>query len=124
MTKYSPISKETADVWWQELPSAVTLCSPDGTIIAMNNKAIRSFEADGGAALIGTNVLDCHPEPARTILREMLQHASPNVYTIEKNGVKKLIYQSPFFRDGVYAGFVEISIQLPDPVPHFVRSPG
>ena len=45
-----------------------------------------------------------------------------NVYTIEKNGVKKMIFQSPWYKDGIYAGFVELSLEIPFEMPHFIRS--
>ena len=45
-----------------------------------------------------------------------------NAYTIEKKGRKKFIYQAPWFRDGRYAGFVEISMEIPFDMPHFVRT--
>ena len=44
-----------------------------------------------------------------------------NVYTIEKNGLKKLIYQSPWYQNGAYAGFIELSLEIPFELPHFVR---
>ena len=110
-----------AQNWIKEFPCAITVCDTRGTILAMNDKSCKSFEEDGGAALIGTNVLDCHPEPARTKLAELLASGSANVYTIEKAGVKKLIFQSPWYARGVYAGFVELSLPLPADLPHFVR---
>ena len=45
-----------------------------------------------------------------------------NVYTIEKGGVKKLIYQAPWYQDGEYRGIVELSLPIPFVMPHFVRS--
>jgi transcriptional regulator with PAS, ATPase and Fis domain len=108
--------------WTKELPSAITVCDKEGVIIEMNDRSIASFAEDGGAALIGTNVLDCHPEPARTMFEQMLKNGTPHIYSIEKLGKKKLIYQSPWYRNGTYAGFVEISIELPEPLPHFVRT--
>jgi len=42
--------------------------------------------------------------------------------TFEKDGVKKLIYQCPWFEDGKYAGFVELSLEIPFEMEHFVRS--
>ena len=35
--------------------------------------------------------------------------------------VRKLIYQAPWYRDGVHAGLVELSLELPADMPHFVR---
>ncbi|MCX6136812.1 MAG: hypothetical protein NTV54_04860 [Ignavibacteriales bacterium] len=107
--------------WVMELPSAITVCDAKGIILYMNEHSIKAFEADGGTALIGTNVLNCHPEPARSQLDTMLLDGKANIYTIEKKGKRKLIYQSPWYQKGTYAGFVEISIELPDSMPHFVR---
>ena len=108
--------------WIQEFPAAVTVCDKDGIILEMNDKAAKGYEKDGGRALIGCNLLDCHPEPARSKTRAMLASGEKNIYTIEKNGIKKLIYQSPWFRNGHYAGFVELSIEIPWEMPHFIRS--
>lgn len=107
--------------WMEEFPGAITVCDTKGIILAMNAKATKMFAADGGAQLIGSNLLDCHPEPARTKVAEMLASGRSNVYTIEKNGARKLIYQSPWFENGVYAGFVELGLPIPDPMPHFNR---
>lgn len=107
--------------WTREFPGAITVCDRDGTILDMNDRAAQVFAADGGRALIGRNVLDCHPEPARTKLRGLLGSGKPNVYTIEKNGVRKLIYQAPWYQDGEYRGFVELSLEIPEAMPHFVR---
>jgi hypothetical protein len=107
--------------WVQAFPGAVTVCDLNGVILEMNEHSVKSFAEDGGAARIGTNALDCHPEPARSKLAAMLASGKMNVYTIEKNGVKQLIYQAPWYRDGAYAGFVELSLEIPFAMPHFVR---
>lgn len=109
--------------WALEFPAAITVCDTRGIILWMNERAVASFATDGGAALIGTNVLDCHPEPARTKLAELLAEGTSNVYTIEKNGVRKLIYQSPWYEKGAYAGLVELSLPIPRDMPHFIRAP-
>jgi transcriptional regulator with PAS, ATPase and Fis domain len=108
--------------WIGEFPAAITVCDRNGILLEMNDKAARTFEADGGRALIGSNMLACHPEPARTAAADLLATREKNVYTIEKNGVKKLIYQSPWFRNGEFAGLVEISLEIPFELRHFVRS--
>jgi len=107
--------------WVKELPAAITVCDAEGVILSLNDRACATFEADGGAALVGTNVLACHPEPARTLLATMLREQKTHVYTIEKQGARKLIFQSPWYENGTYRGFVEISIPLPAEMPHFVR---
>lgn len=108
--------------WVKEFPAAITVCDEQGIILEMNDKAARSYEADGGRKLIGSDVLACHPEPARTKTEQLLAARQKNVYTIEKNGIKKLIYQSPWYRNGQYAGFVELSLEIPFDLPHFIRS--
>jgi transcriptional regulator with PAS, ATPase and Fis domain len=109
------------DVWARELPAAITVCDKDGKILDMNERAGKTFEKDGGPGLIGKIVLDCHPEQAREKLKRMLATQESNCYTIEKKGNKKLICQAPWFQNGKYSGFVEISIDIPDKMPHFVR---
>jgi transcriptional regulator with PAS, ATPase and Fis domain len=111
----------TNHAWLQEFPGAITVCDPEGIILEMNDRAVETFAAQGGAALIGTNLLDCHPEPARSKLKQLLETRRANVYTIEKKGVQKLIYQAPWYRQGRYSGFVEISLELPAILPHFIR---
>lgn len=107
--------------WVEEAPLAVTVCDQEGVIVGMNQWAAQSFSSSGGRALIGTNVLDCHPEPARSKLKAMLGEQRTNAYTIRKEGRKKLIFQSPWRREGRYAGFLELSLDIPEDLPHFDR---
>jgi hypothetical protein len=62
-----------------------------------------------------------HQPAAQEKLRSLYQNPEPNVYTTEKNGQKKLIYQTPVYEDGVLIGVVELSLPLPAEVPHFKR---
>lgn len=107
--------------WVREFRGAVTVCDPDGIILEMNEAAVASNVAEGGRKLIGTNVQDCHPEPSLTKLREFMARRESNVYTVEKRGVKKLVYQTPWHVDGRYAGFLEVVVEIPFAMPHFVR---
>lgn len=107
--------------WTREFPGAITVCDAEGIILSMNDAALALFDDDGGAALIGTNVLDCHPEPSRSKLLGMLRDGVSNTYTVRSKGRTKLITQQPYFAQGQFAGIVEISIVLPDPLPHHDR---
>ncbi|MCX6582515.1 MAG: PAS domain-containing protein [Candidatus Aminicenantes bacterium] len=109
------------EMWTKEFPAAITVCNTDGVIIEMNEAAAKVFEKDGGAELMGKNALDCHPEPARTKMRQMLENPAPNAYTIEKDGQKKLIYQCPWYENNEFRGIVELSFPIPDQMPHFKR---
>lgn len=108
--------------WVKELKAAITVCDREGIALEMNDRAAETFAADGGRELIGKSLLDCHPERARALFEELLRTGGLNVYTIEKAGVKKLIYQAPWYRDGVCQGIVEMSLPVPFDLPHFVRS--
>ncbi len=108
--------------WIKEAPIAVTVCDEKGKITEMNLKSGKTFEKYGGLKLIGSDLLECHPEPSKTKLKKMLSGTAPiNTYTIEKNGVKKLIYQFASQKDGKPAGLVELSLEIPPDMPHFVR---
>ena len=110
--------------YFKEVNFAITVCDQEGKIISMNDKSQKTFLKPGREVLVGKNVLDCHPEPACSLLADMLQNPRTNVYTIEKNGVKKLIYQTPWFVDGEYRGFMELSMEIPFEMKHLVRSNG
>jgi transcriptional regulator with PAS, ATPase and Fis domain len=107
--------------WTDHAAIAITVTDADGIITEMNPTSIATFAADGGAKLVGTDVLACHPEPSRTKLAGMYQEHQPNHYTIRKNGQKKIIHQLPLMREGKFCGYVEISIPIPDQLPHFDR---
>jgi transcriptional regulator with PAS, ATPase and Fis domain len=107
--------------WYDQFNAAVTICDLHGIILYMNKQSIIVFSKDGGENLIGKSLLDCHPEPARSKLTALLENPRVNAYTIEKKGVRKMIYQAPWFNDGLLAGLVEISLPLPEEVPHFIR---
>jgi hypothetical protein len=107
--------------WIEHLPIAVTVADENGTILELNAASRDVFAADGGAALVGRSVFDCHPEPARTKTLELYENRQANHYTIRKNGRRKVIHQLPWFVDGVFRGFVELSIPVPDEMPEFDR---
>jgi len=107
--------------WTNEFDSAITICDTDGIITYMNKKAIKTVEKYGGDSVLGKSIYDCHPEHANVIIRKLMQNHEKNVYTIEKNGVKKLIYQAPIFENGEFKGLVEISHVIPFEMPNFIR---
>lgn len=111
----------TTPDWAAGFPGAITVCDAEGIIIYLNDRSVRGFATDGGRDLIGQNLLDCHPEPSRTQVKDLLSSPRVNAYTIEKKGVHKLIYQAPWYSEGVFAGLVEMSLEIPADMPHFVR---
>jgi len=111
----------TDHLWVKEFPGAVTICNVEGIILEMNDAADEFFRDNGGRKLIDTKVLDCHPEAAHAKLQKLMEAQRTNVYTIEKKGVKKLIHQTPWYQDGKFAGLVELALEIPFQMPHFVR---
>lgn len=109
--------------WKDGVDFAITVCDTDGITLEMNAKSRATFAKSGGGELVGKSLVDCHPEPAKTKLKSLLAEPRVNAYTIEKNGVKKLIYQAPWTKDGKFAGLVELSLVIPADMPHFVRKP-
>ncbi|MEW5900579.1 MAG: diguanylate cyclase [Acidobacteriota bacterium] len=108
--------------WVPEFSGSITVCDTGGKILSMNAAAIETFKKEGGEKLIGKNLMDCHPEAAQAKIKKIMKTRKPNIYTIEKLGVKKLVYQAPWYRKGRYAGLVELVLEIPDTLPHFIRN--
>ena len=77
------------NIWSDGFEGAVTICNLEGIITYMNAVSIKQFVKYGGGELLGTNLLDCHPEPSRSKIAAMLNSPETNTYTIEKKGIKK-----------------------------------
>ena len=105
--------------WAKEMNCAVTVCDKDGVILYMNDKAKETFAKHGG--LIGKSLIPCHNENSRAIIANLLETGGTNSYTILKNGLKKMIYQTAWKENGEVAGLVEISMIIPEEMPHYIR---
>lgn len=115
------MDRESLFDWIDHYPAAVTVCDKDGRIVAMNSRSISAFAKHGGADLLGTSLFSCHPESANTIIRKLLATESSNTYIVQKGSTKKLVHQSPWFKDGHFAGLVETVTELPDELPVIVK---
>ncbi len=105
--------------WAEQLNCAVTVCDAEGVILYMNEKARATFASHGD--LIGQNLFGCHSEESQAKIRHMLATGESNSYTISKGGLRKMIYQTPWRRDDRIAGMVEISMVIPEQMPHYDR---
>lgn len=109
--------------WAFGMNCAVTVADADCNIIYMNERSLATFANRGGADLIGHNLMEYHNENSKAIIRRLLAEGGVNVYTISKDGVRKMIYQTAWRNEeGVVAGLVEISMIIPEEMPHYVRS--
>lgn len=106
--------------WAEEMNCAVTVCAKDGTLLYMNKKSVDTF-VKPGESMIGQNMLDCHQERSKQIIARLIETGGVNSYTITKNGVKKMIYQTAWKKNGEVMGLVEISMVIPEDMPHYDR---
>lgn len=107
--------------WSEEFDGSITVCDRKGIVVYMNNAAKRQFAKYNEGGLIGMSLIDCHPEPSRTLLLKMLEEPMYNSYTTEKNGTKTMIHQSPWFENDEFKGVIEISFKIPLELPNHKR---
>lgn len=108
--------------WFDKINVGITVSDIEGKIIYMNEKSAEIWEKSGGIELLGKSLFDCHPEPAKTILEDLLANQHTNCYTIEKNDQKKLIYQAPLYdENGNYSSYAELIIEIPVDIKNFAR---
>ena len=95
---------------------AVTISDTEGNVVYQNDSSV-----DVNGDVRGKNMMGCHNERSQRIIKHLLDDAATNVYTISKKGRKKLIYQTPWFDGGEVCGLVELSIVIPEEMPHYDR---
>jgi transcriptional regulator with PAS, ATPase and Fis domain len=107
--------------WADELSVAITVSDISGNILFMNNKSAAAFSKYGGKELLGKNLKECHEPQSWEKILSIMTNEKVNCYTIEKEGVKKLIYQAPWYENEKLAGVVELSMEIPFVMDHFIR---
>lgn len=107
--------------WTDEFSGAITVCDKEGIVVYMNDRSKMQFDKSDEGILVGKCLIDCHPEPARSLLKQMLAEPIPNSYTIEKKGIYKMIHQTPWIENGEFKGVVELSFEIPEQLPHHIR---
>jgi PAS domain-containing protein len=107
--------------WAFTFPAEIIVCNPEGVILEMNETAIRLYESEGGAGMIGHNLYDHHQEPARSQVRSVASQRKTIIYTTEKNRLKKLVCIAPWYDKAEYAGFVLMVLDLPSEIPNLVK---
>lgn len=103
--------------WADELDCAVTACDTECIVLYQN---ARSIAVNGDVR--GRSLIPCHHDRSRGIIAQLVAEGGKNVYTIQKQGVRKLIYQTVWRREGAIAGLVEFSMEIPEEMPHYIRS--
>lgn len=95
---------------------SITVSDSEGNVVYQNDSSVN---VNGDVR--GRNMMGCHSERSQQIIRHLLEGAATNVYTISKKGKKKLIYQTPWYEDGIVKGLVEFSMVIPEEMPHYDR---
>lgn len=104
--------------FFKTIGGSITVSDTNGNVLYMNDKAVEVF-----GNMVGKNMMGCHNKNSQQIIENLIAQKGTNAYTIEKAGVKKIIYQTPWFKDGLVAGLVEFSFIIPFEMPHHIRTP-
>jgi len=107
--------------WIEKLDGSVIVSDLEGKVIYANETAEHTFVKQGEPPLRGRYLMECHNDNSRKIILNIMETRARNVYTIEKNGRKKLVYQTPWIVDGELKGLVELSLEIPFEMSHFIR---
>lgn len=110
------ITPENSCPWADCLDCAVTVCDTEAVVLYQND---RSLAVNGDVR--GRSLIPCHNPRSREIIDRLLREGGTNAYTIEKRGVKKLIYQTAWKVGGEVRGLVEFSMEIPFEMPHHIR---
>ena len=103
--------------WGDSLKTcAITVADREGVVLYQNE---RSVAVNGDVR--GRSMLPCHSDRSRAIIDRLIREGANNAYTISKRGLRKLIYQTPWYEGGDVAGLVEFSLEIPEDMPHYVR---
>jgi PAS domain-containing protein len=100
------------------LQGEIVIADENIDIAYMNEAAIRHYEKDGGAALIGRSLLDCHnPESGREIKEMYEAFASGDLqarqWLLAKDGYARRVIVMPIMRDGQVKGCLELVVEEP-----------
>ena len=97
--------------WIDGFPGMISVCDAEGKILVMNKKIADYFASTSGKKLIGSSMFDCHGAESGAQVRQLLADQKTSVYTTgEQDGSQELVIHAPWFKDGQFAGLVEISL--------------
>ena len=107
--------------WLDGFAVSIMVMDAEGKVLYMNDAADEVFKKFGGKNMVGSDISQCHKASSMITIKEMMENDSTNVYSIEKNGQKKIIYQAPWYEEGRVAGLVTMSLAVPEKIPHHER---
>ncbi|MBQ6268875.1 MAG: PAS domain-containing protein [Bacteroidetes bacterium] len=104
--------------FFNEIDAAITICDLNFKIVYMNNKSKNTFQNKK----IGDDILACHNPHSIEIMNNIISTKKANVYSIDKNGIKKIIYQTPWLENNEVKGLIEFSFVVPVDMPNYKRN--
>ncbi|HCS41137.1 MAG TPA: hypothetical protein DIW44_16385 [Anaerolineaceae bacterium] len=96
--------------WVEEFPGMISVCDVDGKILVLNKQIAEYFSSTGGKNLIGSNLFDCHGQVSGEEIRRLMTKEKVDIYIAVENGNRELVIHSPWYKSGVFAGLVEITL--------------
>ncbi len=108
------IDKAKLGVMFEGLQVSATIADEEYTITFMNDLAIEHYAYGGGAALLGTDLLDCHNANSQDVMREMYARyragdLAPTRYRdVKKDGRARSIVMIPMSVDDQFRGITEL----------------
>ncbi len=96
---------------------SITVCDKEAIVLYQNAQSVNIF-----GNVVGNSLYDYHPPKATEKIRQLLRDKDTNVYTISKKGLKKIIYQTPWYDEqGELQGLIEYSMVIPEEMVHHQR---
>jgi PAS domain-containing protein len=108
------IDKAALGTLFGGLRAAVTIADQDYQISFMNDRAAEFYAEDGGEKLIGRNLLDCHRDEHKTVIRAAYDRyragdLTPTRYHAQKEGgAPESIVHIPVMVEGQFRGIAEL----------------
>ena len=108
------IDKAALGTLFGGLRAAVTIADQDFQISFMNDRAAAFYGEDGGMELIGKNLLDCHRDEHKTVIRAAYDRyraddLTPTRYHAKKEGgTFESIVHIPLMVEGEFRGIAEL----------------
>ena len=108
------IDKATLGTLFEGLRAAVTIADQDFQIRFMNDRAIEFYAEDGGAELVGRNLLDCHRDEHKPVIRAAYARyragdLTPTRYHAQKeDGALESVVHIPLMVEGQFRGIAEL----------------
>ena len=96
------------------LRAAVTIADQDFQICFMNDRAVTFYAEGGGEKLVGQNLLDCHRDEHKTVIRAAYDRyragdLTPTRYHARKEGgAPESIVHIPLMVEGQFRGVAEL----------------